>query len=100
MVRTYRDRSNFFRAIPEGAGIEEGSLYPQPAYTLEKGVETFLINASDGLWDFVDDSEVVKLTQKSAAKSESEIADLLLKQARVRGSDDDITVVVVRLTAT
>jgi serine/threonine protein phosphatase PrpC len=40
-------------ATPEGAGIVEGSLLPQPAYTLNKGDVTFLINASDGLWDFM-----------------------------------------------
>ena len=45
-------------ATPEGAGIIEGSLQPQEAYTIKKGKTTYMVVASDGLWDFMSDEEV------------------------------------------
>jgi len=45
-------------ATPEGAGITEGSLQPQEAYTIKKGKTTYMVVASDGLWDFMTDEEV------------------------------------------
>lgn len=63
-------------ADPEGAGIENQTLCPQPAYELGKGATTMLVVASDGLWDFATDKDVTALVAKGkqSGKNEAEIA--------------------------
>jgi len=84
-------------ATPEGAGIEDGSLLPQAPYKLKKDHVTYLIVATDGLWDFATEDEVKDIVmeeyQKNVKPSPDNIAKEILELARDQGSDDDITVI-------
>lgn len=61
--------------------------------------DEFLIVASDGLWDVVDDNECVEITQKILHDSSrlDNVAKGLTAEAFERGSKDDISVIVVDL---
>lgn len=87
-------------ATPEGAGITEGSLQPQEAYTIKKGKTTYMVVASDGLWDFMTDEECIGIVLRGAkaGTAEEALSQKLNDVARKNGSDDDITIIVVKIT--
>ncbi|EGD76961.1 hypothetical protein PTSG_12569 [Salpingoeca rosetta] len=76
---------------PDGAGFDKWS-----PYVLDTDTVSYLVIASDGLWDFVSDKDVEALTMQY--QSPKEIAVELTKEARMGGSEDDITIIVVRLS--
>ena len=55
----------------------------------------YLVVASDGLWDFVDINKVHK-TVKSEGEAD-DISKALLKMAVENGSNDNITILVMKL---
>jgi len=57
--------------------------------------DQFIIIASDGLWDTIDNQEAVNIVKKHM--SNSKVCDILAKRAIRRGSRDNITVVVIWL---
>ena len=59
--------------------------------------DPFMVIASDGVWDFMTDDEVVECVQKSTrfGLDRSEPARRLVAQAKAKRSQDDITAVVV-----
>ena len=66
---------------------------------LQGPAHRWLVVASDGLWDFVQNSEVMTIVESSGAPAEA--ADALARVARMRwlertGGADDTTIVVVR----
>lgn len=67
------------------------------------GEEEFLIMASDGLWDHVTDAESVQLVRDTILFEsgedglEEKAAKLLVQSAWDRGSNDDVSVIVVNL---
>lgn len=67
------------------------------------GEEEFLIMASDGLWDHVTDAESVQLVRDAILLGsgedglEEKAAKLLVQSAWDRGSNDDVSVIVVNL---
>lgn len=62
-----------------------GSRYPS----------THLLS-SDGLWDFATDERVMHITLKQPQRTPDEICNALIREARMGGSEDDCTIVVVR----
>lgn len=54
----------------------------------------FLIMASDGLWDVLENQDVVDMVSKNKQNLQS-AAEFIVKKARQLGSNDDITAVVV-----
>ncbi|EDQ87626.1 uncharacterized protein MONBRDRAFT_9730 [Monosiga brevicollis MX1] len=76
---------------PNGAGIDDW----QP-HRLEHSEATWLVVASDGLWDFVVDDQVMSIVAKNQHLDHSAIAKKLIDEARLCGSEDDITIIVVR----
>lgn len=66
------------------------------------GDEEFLVVASDGLWDWVSDEECVSMVRKSVAEGkedggEERAAKRLVQCAWDRGSNDDVSVIVLNL---
>lgn len=62
--------------------------------------DDFLIIASDGLWDMVEDQEVVDMTQnllRRAGRGLEHVAKSLVLTACDRGSNDDVSVLIVDL---
>lgn len=80
-------------ADPDGKG-----MLSTPPHLLDVEATNILVLATDGLWDFVDDENVVAIVQRMTKDSERDIAVALEYEARSRGSDDDVTVVVVRIS--
>eukprot|EP00798_Chlamydomonas_sp_ICE-L_P030603 gene30603-35615_t len=90
--------------------LREYGVIPDPDVTsvdLHKSDE-FLLLASDGLWNFVSNQEAVDIARLSIARAESRgasksmasriAARVLMRCASDRGSQDNITVIVVDLT--
>lgn len=61
--------------------------------TVDKGLD-FLVLASDGLWDIVPNEEAVKIV--TSVEEPEAAARLLTETAFSRGSDDNITCIVVK----
>jgi len=63
--------------------------------------EDFVVIASDGLWDMITTSQLASLVQKYFKKHGTQdlsyISQLLAEDAALRGSQDDITLVLLRL---
>eukprot|EP00049_Salpingoeca_infusionum_P026906 m.28845 g.28845 ORF g.28845 m.28845 type:complete len:383 (+) comp9081_c0_seq2:738-1886(+) len=85
------DRKPVIICTPTGAGIDEW----QPL-RLSTDSTSFLVVASDGLWDFVTDDEVERIIQR--IKEPQVISEKLKLQARMGGSEDDITIITVKIT--
>lgn len=69
----------------------------------EKIIETgdeFLVLASDGLWDVMDNEYVAKLVLENAKYSFINIAKQLCAEAIILGSSDNITALVINLRYT
>lgn len=65
-----------------------------------EGTEDFLILATDGLWDYIQQenaTDLVYSTVKENPTDANTIAEKLVKAAKVRGSQDNITVLVIFL---
>lgn len=64
--------------------------------------DEFVIAASDGLWDVVDDDDAVRLAREAMVGNNdpSIAASALVTEAVRRGSQDNTTVVVIRLDGT
>ena len=82
-------------------GLDKRLIIPTPEYAevpLCKD-SNFLVLATDGLWDFLSNEEVVEILneKKSSIKDMSSLAKLLALFAVSRGSRDNITVMVVDL---
>eukprot|EP00741_Cyanophora_paradoxa_P014145 tig00020746_g13650.t1 len=86
------------RAIGDGELKARGVIAEpeEQAVSLSRG-DRFLIVASDGLWDAVSNEEAGSVV--SSTRSTSEAAVELVALANRRGSDDDITAIVVDLRA-
>eukprot|EP00911_Craspedida_sp_UC1_P002216 UC1_evm2s1690 len=80
-------------ATPDGAGIDKW-----PAAQLDIKKTTFLVVASDGLWDFASDQSIMAITLRQPQRTEKQIATALIREARLGGSEDDITITVVKIT--
>lgn len=52
--------------------------------------------SSDGLWDFATDERVMHITLKQPQRTPDEICNALIREARMGGSEDDCTIVVVK----
>ena len=61
--------------------------------------DDYLLLASDGLWDVVDETEAFMVIEKQAASGKGlrEAAKALTRRAIASGSMDNVTVVVVRV---
>eukprot|EP00164_Ancoracysta_twista_P000894 GFYU01001176.1.p1 GENE.GFYU01001176.1~~GFYU01001176.1.p1 ORF type:complete len:654 (-),score=153.94 GFYU01001176.1:346-2307(-) len=68
---------------------------PEITYTQLQAEDDFLVLASDGLWDTMSNSEVAELTMEFCQCDEA--CNALVEQALERGSNDNVTVVVVDL---
>lgn len=62
---------------------------------LVRGVDELIIMASDGLWDVLTSQQAVDMAR--AAPSSQLASDLLVREAIACGSQDNVTVLVVRL---
>lgn len=69
-----------------------------------KGNEEFVVIASDGLWDVISDDEAVGMvcdvlesSQDGFGRQEDDAAKVLVQNAWDRGSNDDVSVIVVDL---
>lgn len=67
--------------------------------TLMNGKEDYLVVACDGVWDVVDDQELVECIRNHLAKGNERhtTAKALVEFARSEGSGDNITVIIVFL---
>lgn len=91
------------RAIGD-VGLKELVIAKPEVQSLElTGWEEFIILASDGLWDFVGDGESVQLVHEELMREariegcEEKAAKLLVQLAWDRGSNDDVSVIVINL---
>jgi len=78
---------------PTGAGID--SWEP---YVMDTSTTTYLVVASDGLWDFVPDEKVMMVALRPSLATLEDACKALIREARMGGSEDDITVVIARIT--
>ncbi|KAG7569969.1 Protein kinase domain [Arabidopsis thaliana x Arabidopsis arenosa] len=69
---------------------------PEISETILSADDEFLVMASDGLWDVVNDEEVIGII-KDTVKEPSMCSKRLATEAAARGSGDNITVIVVFL---
>eukprot|EP00244_Chara_vulgaris_P001816 TRINITY_DN1299_c0_g1_i1.p1 TRINITY_DN1299_c0_g1~~TRINITY_DN1299_c0_g1_i1.p1 ORF type:complete len:444 (-),score=73.03 TRINITY_DN1299_c0_g1_i1:409-1740(-) len=75
-------------------------LICEPHVTIETitSVDKFLIMASDGLWEFLSNQQVVdRCLSRSQKETPTQLAQILTQMAQAAGSTDDITVIVVQL---
>ena len=61
--------------------------------------DDYLVIASDGLWDILRNKDVSDICYAQGAQGAQHLADELVQTAIARGSMDNVTCVVVRLTA-
>lgn len=83
-------------ADPTGRGVgHEG-----PAVMLDGPGPFMLIVGCDGLWDFMEDDDITRVVTQMCNESPSAIAEKLVRTAQGREfqSDDDVTVIVARIT--
>ncbi|KFK36954.1 hypothetical protein AALP_AA4G194000 [Arabis alpina] len=69
---------------------------PEISETILSADDEFLVMASDGLWDVVNDEEVINII-RDTVKEPSMCSKRLATEAAERGSGDNITVIVVFL---
>jgi len=71
-------------------------------FDLDPERDAYLIIASDGLWDSISSKRVVALTSQLMRQHTTlaEVASRLEKEARKRGSRDDVTIIIVLLKET
>ncbi|KAI3760701.1 hypothetical protein L1987_51099 [Smallanthus sonchifolius] len=69
---------------------------PEVTETVLSGDDEYLVMASDGLWDVVSDLEVVNII-KNTVKEPGMCSKRLATEAAQRGSNDNITVIIVFL---
>ncbi|XP_020883145.1 protein kinase and PP2C-like domain-containing protein [Arabidopsis lyrata subsp. lyrata] len=69
---------------------------PEISETILSADDEFLVMASDGLWDVVNDEEVIGII-RDTVKEPSMCSKRLATEAAARGSGDNITVIVVFL---
>lgn len=83
-------------ATPTGRGVG----YEGPAVDLEGQGPWFLIVACDGLWDFMKQKDILAETFRNKSDTPSEIATRLVKVAQGKKfqSDDDVSVIVVKIS--
>lgn len=62
-------------------------------------LDEFLVLACDGLWDFVEEKDVIRVAREAFDKGmkATEVAGVIVKEAIKRGSTDNVSVVVVAL---
>lgn len=82
-------------ATPAGAGVDD-----KPCVTLDTSQVTYLVNATDGLWDFAADGAIMEIILDGfkSGKTPEQIGGDLIALARMGGSEDDITTIVARIT--
>lgn len=72
-------------------------------FQLNKATDKFVVLASDGVWDHLDNQRVIDIAARyvdqSAAKAAAAVSDAARKQWAIQGGGyvDDITTVVVKL---
>jgi len=72
-------------------------------FQLNKETDRFVVLASDGVWDHLDNQRVIDIAKRyvdqSAAKAAAAVSDAARKQWAINGGGygDDITTVVVKL---
>jgi serine/threonine protein phosphatase PrpC len=59
--------------------------------------DRFVVMASDGVWDVMDDDEASDIVMVQAERTNDEIANAILQSALARGTRDNTSVLVVRL---
>ncbi len=52
----------------------------------------------DGLWDFVSDETIMSIALSKPQKTPQQVSEALCKEARHGGSEDDVTVITVKIT--
>lgn len=72
------------------------SPYYQSATVKLNGVSTFLIVASDGLWDVINDDELPNHLKKSSFDTQN-LASRLVDEGKLIGSMDNISCLVIKL---
>lgn len=88
-VRTHSQRSILTRAIGLG-------LFLEPEITQTKlEIGDYLVLCSDGLWSVLDDQEFAAVVEKSVSLQEA--AQALIDLALARETDDNCSVIVIRL---
>jgi protein phosphatase len=80
-------RNVLYRAVGQGGDLEVDT------YTRSLPREGKLLLCSDGLWGFVSQEQIVATLDNG--KSLSEQAEFLVEQALARGSNDNVTAVIV-----
>lgn len=70
--------------------------------TVMDGKEEYLVVACDGVWDVVDDQELVECIEKHLSKGNERhtAAKALVEFARSEGSGDNITAIIIFLNTT
>jgi len=68
-------------------------------YHVDPNLDSYMIIASDGLWDVISSKRVVALFNQymSKYKTLEEVAHALEREARQKGSMDDVTIIIVLL---
>jgi len=75
---------------------------PEPdikVFSIDPKLDAYVIIASDGLWDFVSSKRAITLMNQYLKKYDTleGAASALEREARQKGSQDDITIVIVML---
>jgi len=73
------------------------SSVPYISQTPLKEEYEFLVLACDGLWDVLSDQQVVDIVSQNRGCAPQEVAEILRRIAFTRGSDDNISVLVIFL---
>lgn len=100
-------RVNGVLAVSRAIGDPELKKYvipkPEVQTFILSGEEEFLVIASDGLWDHINDEDTVELVRNTVSsgsnddRPEERAAKLLVQSAWDRGSNDDVSVIVLNL---
>jgi len=81
-------------AVTRAFGDSELSIWvqaePYIRETILKPTDTHLVLACDGLWDVMEDQEVVNVIKEHATESAQKIAEILLKTSLQKGTRDNV----------
>jgi len=95
------DRVNGLTAVSRSLGDHHQKDFiigdPHTQFVKLEESDDFLIVACDGLWDALEDQQAVDMIREEADKSPIELCKKLYLAAVKGGSEDNITVVVVKL---
>ena len=74
-----------------------GTIY-EPHYKINKRYSNqILVIATDGIWDFLSEEDVFNIINKNGKKNVNEIGKIILDEALNKGSEDNISLFVIKL---